>query len=74
MADTMTKPVLVADVAGMGPGDVAYVHDTALDGDEDLYVGKDVLIDPGYGDPLVAKVVKRDEKTRMWFMRLAISE
>ena len=71
MSDTIEMPVLVADVAGIPlDGGIVYVHDFALDGDEELFEGRAVRVDPGYGTLINASVISHDEKAGFWYLRL----
>ncbi|WP_433889351.1 hypothetical protein [Streptomyces sp. CA-111067] len=65
-----TIPVLVANLDGyVSSQGVTFVHDHALDGDEDLAVGKLVLISDGCGHNAEAHVIQRDEKLGYWYLQ-----
>jgi hypothetical protein len=62
-------PIVVVDFPWRGGGDVVYVNDMALDGDERLNLGKPVrLTDGALWYP--GKVIKRDKARGMWYIRV----
>jgi hypothetical protein len=66
----LTRAKLAADLSGLTTGGVAYVHDYALDGDENLHIGARVDLVDGTGRHQNATVVQRDEQRGYWFLEL----
>lgn len=46
---------------------VTYIHDFALDGDENMYIGKIVGL---AFDNITAKVVQRDDIAKIWYLKV----
>ncbi|MDO0914615.1 hypothetical protein QQM39_28410 [Streptomyces sp. DT2A-34] len=69
MSDAL-MPVLTANLDGyVSSNGITYIHDHALDGDEDLSIDMPVLISDGCGHTAEAKIIGRDEKLGYWYLQ-----
>lgn len=77
MTTTPTPMKVTLVYAEVGPTELkigrTYVHDVALDGDEDLHVGKSVEVIDGAGWHFKAEVTDRDDGG-LWQLTLDLSE
>ena len=70
MSQTLNLPVITSNLDGyVSKAGLTYVHDRALDGDEDLSVGKHMLVTDDFGGTEPATVVGRDDAAGLWYLR-----
>lgn len=72
---TLQKTVVSVEIGPLQrTSGVAYVHEVALDGDEDLHVGTHVEIVDGGGEHLLAEVTSIESTPRGNLYKLAIQQ